>query len=329
MRIFSGYINLWVFGLTMLLAAIMTGQQRQNPFEVKPRLKDLKPETLVIPSSSADSIVTRDTTVTGIIAEGAAAAENSEAKQSGDKNPFEVDHVPQKKSALAKRSERIQEQARTTQSSNGFIFWFLLLACGLLAVVINTRQKAVGLIYRSIVNENVLKLFQREESTRVSPYLIILYLIFCINLGVFAYLSAVHFGGPRGILVLLALFVTVGIIYIVRHTALTLCGRIFDIEKQTSLYSFTLMLFNHFAGVILIPANFLLAFGPADYRGAIIWTCLIILGVLVLIRTLRGIIIVSEYLTDRMFQIFVYLCAFEIAPVLILIKTVMNLGALK
>ena len=72
--------------------------------------------------------------------------------------------------------------------------------------------------------------------------------------------------------------------------------------------------------------NFLFAFGPDYLQEIVLIITFIILGVLVLLRTIRGIFIVSEHLIGRIFQIFIYLCAFEIAPVLILIKTVMNLG---
>jgi hypothetical protein len=241
-------------------------------------------------------------------------------------NPFDVDHVPIRKSAIAKRTEKLQSQAEGTQSSNGFLFWFLLFSCAVLAVVINIKGKALGLLSRSIFNENMLKLFQREESTRFSPYLFLLYLIYCINLAVFIYLASSFFGGPKGIIIFVYILVGVIGVYLVRHFSLNLLGNIFSLNKNTQLYGFSIMIFNEFAGLVLIPFNFLLAFGPSEIKEIILWSTIVILCILLLLRTFRGIFIVSEYLTNRFFQIFIYLCAFEIAPMLIFIKTIMNLS---
>jgi hypothetical protein len=142
---------------------------------------------------------------------------------------------------------------------------------------------------------------------------------------VFAYLLFTQYGGPKGIFIYLYILVgTIGL-YIIRHFSLMVFGIIFSLSKNTQLYSFAIMIFNHFAGIILIPLNFLLAFGPHEIKEIILWISIAILVILLFLRTIRGIFIVSEHLTDRFFQIIVYLCAFEIAPMLIFIKTLMNL----
>lgn len=240
-------------------------------------------------------------------------------------NPFEVDHVPVRKSSIANRTEKLRTQTESTQTSNGFLFWFLLFSCAILAIVINTKSKALGLLYKSIFNENMLKLFQREESAKVSSYLFLLYLIYCVNIAVFLYLANAHLGGKRGILVFIAILVGVVLIYAIRHISLKLLGYLFSISKSTDLYSFSIMIFNQFTGVALIPVNFLLAFGPGSIQNILIWSSFLFLGIILLLRTFRGIFIVSEHLSDRLFQIFIYLCAFEIAPMLVLFKTIMNL----
>ena len=231
-----------------------------------------------------------------------------------------------RKSAISIIDENPNSQTEISRTSNGFLFWFLLLACGILAIILNLKSKAPGLIYRSMLNENMLKLFYREESTKFSSYLFLLYCVFCINLAVFIYLASSFTGGPNGIYVFLAILTGVIFLYIIRHISLSLLGKIFDVNKYTDLYSFAIMIFNQFAGLILLPLNFLIAFGPNGIHEIVLYISFIVLIILVLLRTIRGIFIVSEHLMSGIFQIFIYLCAFEIAPVLILIKTVMNLG---
>ena len=312
----SGYIILIFFVSTL-------AQTRVNPFEIKQRLKSMH---IVDTFTPIQDNFMADSTMLSAAVQDSIPNENAKDDATDIANPFEVDHVPIRKSAIAKRTEKLQSQAESTHSSNGFIFWFLLFGCAILAIVMNMKVKALGLISKSIFNENMLKLFQREESMKFSPYLFLLYLIYCINLAAFVYLTSDFFGGPRGILIFIYALIGIIGIYLVRHVSLNLLGDIFSLTKNTQLYGFSIMIFNQFAGLVLIPLNFLLAFGTSGIKEIILWSTIIILCILLLLRTVRGIFIVSEYLTDRFFQIFIYLCAFEIAPMMVFIKTIMNLS---
>ncbi len=158
-------------GYVFILCTVLSfGQSRVNPFEVKQRLQALPVESTVIQTTS-DTLL-QDTVTEGTPISGDTLSAN---KSNQIANPFEVDHVPIIKSSIATRTEKLRTQTETTQTSNGFLFWFLLFSCALLAIVINIKSKALGFITKSIYNENMLKLFQREESTKISAYLIILY----------------------------------------------------------------------------------------------------------------------------------------------------------
>lgn len=321
------YLSGW---LVLMLCSMALAQSRSNPFEIKPRLKTMQIVDTLMPSLPTNATVSGsiDTLGAGSV-DSLSGVQKSAAANGGSlssDNPFEVDHVPIRRSPTAKRTENLQKQADNTQVSNGFLFWFLLLTSGLLAVVLNSKSKAVGILFRSIFNENMLKLFQREEQTKVSTYLILLYFIFIVNVAIYVYLVSAHFGAPKGIFVFLMILLGAVIVYLIRHFGLFLFGNAFLVAKNTELYSFTIMVFNQFAGVILIGINFLLAFGPEGVQEFMIWASFIFIGLLILLRTFRGIFIVSEHLGDRIFQIIIYLCAFEVAPILILIKTLLKFG---
>jgi Domain of unknown function (DUF4271) len=311
--------SVWLF---MSLGVIMS-QGRSNPFEVKQRLSSI-PETEKQVSPTLPSDTTTSANLEGII-DTNEKRDTTKASSAEEINPFEVDHLPLRKNITSNRTKNLNGQLETTEASNGFLFWFLLLSCALLAIMLNTRAKAIGLISKSILNENILKLYYREESTRTSLYLLVLYFIFAINIASLFYLVASHFSGPKGILVYMSILAIVIVVYIIRHVFLAVFGNIFGISKNTQLYSFAILVFNIFLGICLIPLNFILAFGPEDFQVVILWISVLIVLIMVLLRTFRGVFIVSEYLIDRIFQIFIYLCAFEIAPMLILVKFVMKL----
>lgn len=329
MKVFTIYQRRFLFTgyIFLVIISFISAQSKNNPFEIKPRLQKL-PLTDTIVSQIKSFAEQKDTLVSATTTKVQQGIKSGETPTSAtpDENPFEIDHVPMRKSAISIIDENPNSQTEISRTSNGFLFWFLLLACGILAIILNLKSKAPGLIYRSMLNENMLKLFYREESTKFSSYLLLLYCVFCINLAVFIYLASSFTGGPNGIYVFLAILAGVIFLYIIRHISLSLLGKIFDVNKYTDLYSFAIMIFNQFAGLILLPLNFLIAFGPNGIHEIVLYISFIVLIILVLLRTIRGIFIVSEHLMSGIFQIFIYLCAFEIAPVLILIKTVMNLG---
>lgn len=315
------YKQIYFISVVLLLLCIVSGysQTRSNPFEIKPRLKQLNiVDTIPISYENEvnkdSQIVKKENTITG---------ENETIISDVFKNPFEVDHVPLRKSTLNREIDN-KQQIGSSLVSNAFLFWFLIFTCALLAIVINTKGKSLNQLTKSIFNENMLKLFYREESSKTSTYLFILYFIYIINISVYLYLISGYFGGPRGINQLLIIIVIMTIVYLIRHLALSLFGNLFELTKNTDIYGFSIMIYNQFVGIFLIPINFIFAFGPHALQEIILWVSLIILGILLSLRTFRGIFIVSEFLSNRIFQIFIYLCAFEIAPILILVKTVIK-----
>lgn len=249
-------------------------------------------------------------------------ASNNQKSDAGvlvGKNPFDVDHIP----FVAAREEGVPVLAENTDKNpNVMLFWMLLFSCAVLAIAINSNLKYCLSAYHAIWNDNLMRLFHRETSGKLFTTTILLYLVFVMNAGAFVYLfpSIQRNGQDMSLWALLAAFF-VGL-YLVRHTGLFLFGRIFLVSRNTSLYSFTIMIFNFFTGILLIPFNFLLAFGPSGIRDIVLISAVSIVGFFVLFRYFRGLMIISEHLPGRFFQILLYLCTFELSPLLILIKTI-------
>ena len=114
-------------------------------------------------------------------------------------------------------------------------------------------------------------------------------------------------------------------LYLLRHLFIKVIGMIFPFQKESQLFGFTIQTFNIFLGIVLIPFNLIIAFGPAYVVTPLIYIGVIIIGILALIRTFRGFLIASTYIQSNLFHFLLYLCAFEILPILLLIKIVGNL----
>lgn len=326
---------LFLLSLWILLSTVCWSQRRSNPFEILPRLDSVRQAEEKSGVSQTTSVMVSDTTSLSESSE-VAEFETNETETEEKKlnltdpryNPFEVDHVPIRKTKLSELEKKVDLSTAivsSTAKSNNFLIWFLLISAALLAIVINSRQNILSVVYRSVFNENMLKLFQREEQQKQSTYTVLLYLIFAINAATFLYLTLTQFSELRGLKVWVAILLLVILVYVVRHLSLHLLGQLFKIEKSTGLYSFTVMIINFAAGLILIPFNLLIAFGPDKIATVMLYTAVTIIIIFVVLRIIRGIFIATEYVNERLFQIFIYLCAFEIAPVLILVKTAVKI----
>lgn len=246
-------------------------------------------------------------------------------------NPFEVSHVPYRRSELKEQATKGVTQSNTNKSnsrsivsvkstSNTFIFWLVLFTLLLLAIVVNVQRNAISKVAKSITNENVLKLSKREENGGLTGHYIMLYVMFFINLACFIYLIAKHYTGFDGFSNWLIVFSAVSIVYIARHISMAFIGNIFDISKDSSLYSFTIMTFNIFLGLVLIPVNLVVAFSPLEISRPAMYVGIGLILILLLIRIARGLLIGARFIGEHLFQFFLYLCTFEIAPILILLR---------
>ena len=125
--------------------------------------------------------------------------------------------------------------------------------------------------------------------------------------------------GLRGTPMILFLVFLV-LVYAVKHFIVRLLGETFMISKEMRHYNFNIILYNILVGIILMPINLFLAFGPSGLRMPMIYTGLALIALMYILRQFRGIVIGSHLIVQNVFQFFVYLCAIEILPVLVLFK---------
>ncbi len=257
--------------------------------------------------------------------------ENDENIEQLDQNPFDVSHVPIRKSKLKTEADAFKTQSKQLNNiepsgSNAFLFFLNLLSAFLLAIVINTQKEAIKKITNAITNENVLKLIHREEKKVISGYHLLLYISFFINAAIFVYLILFNFYKIQGWMPYQLIFLGLLGLYLIRHIFIMLLGKVFPFKKDSQLFGFTIQTFNIFLGIILIPFNLIIAFGPEKAAVPLIYLGLVIIGILALLRTFRGFLIATTYVQSNLFHFLLYLCTFEILPILLLIKIIGNFG---
>jgi len=219
-------------------------------------------------------------------------------------------------------SEQASDQNPGKKISGAFLALIFLGIFLLLTIIVNINRGLLNKIYRASLNENFSALLYRERKHSSLNYLYsIAYVIFFINVGLFIYL--IQFLGESGsdkkfplwLLTLLPIA-----IYVTRHVIMRVLAHVFPITKEVNQFNFNIVVFNIMIGLVLIPINLFLAYGPSILHLPILYGTIFILAGLYLFRQLRGVLISSSIISTNVFLFFIYLCTVEILPIAVLLK---------
>jgi hypothetical protein len=207
-------------------------------------------------------------------------------------------------------------------SSKGFQIFFLLLSLLFLIFIVNVERNFVRDLWRVISNENYGSLHHRNQRNTMRQILLLMgYAVFIFQSGIFIYhaMRIFHYQGSVQLSIWLPMLLVTGI-YLVRHTVIRYLRWLFNNQKEMTLFGFDISIFNTMIGLILLPINILLLFGPES-----IYKPLIIIGIITfiaayLLRQLRWVLTAQGLIAHSLFLFFVYLCAVEILPLWALSK---------
>ncbi len=221
--------------------------------------------------------------------------------------------------------EALVKREPSSSGSIGLALFLILFGLSLVILTwaVNINRGFIQKIYKAALNENFSALLLREQRFASSQFLYyIVYAVFFLNGGLFIYLVSRYaiwdFGHRNTPMILFLVFLVV--MYVVKHIVTRLLGETFQISNEMRHFNFNIILYNILAGIALMPVNLFLAFGPPGMRMPMIYAGLGIIVFMYIMRQFRGFIIGSHLIMKYAFQFFVYLCAIEILPVLVLIK---------
>ncbi len=113
-------------------------------------------------------------------------------------------------------------------------------------------------------------------------------------------------------------------IYIGKFLTLKTMGWILRISRATDAYLFVVFMVNKMAGIFLLPVLLLMAFPYYSILPAIIALSLFVLALLLGYRFFVSFRLVRNEIKLNLFHFFLYLCAFEIAPLLLIYKALLT-----
>ncbi|MCB9282753.1 MAG: DUF4271 domain-containing protein [Lewinellaceae bacterium] len=292
------------FGLLLLLAAVqgLFAQGGQNPFELKPRLPK---DTITASQAPVDSVPS---------------------------NPFEIVAPPAPGETPA-TTDSYEEGApggiivSSTEEGRYRRFLFTtVIELFLFLTILFTLFRSIPIrVYRAFLNDNILSQLHREQGSIVSIPYFLFYLFFFFNAGFFLFLLTRYYGitiAQRNWISFLLLTGGLMALFAGKHLLLKILEAVLPFSKEFRLYSFTIIVFSIAIGILLIPFNLLIAYGPVDAVSGVVVLSMVMLGFVFAFRFIRGIFIAGRLVALHLFHFLLYICTVEIAPVLIIAKMI-------
>lgn len=296
------HIKRLLFAATLwcLLGLDANGQETSSPFDLAPRLE-------------------------------VAARQDSAEVIPVSTNPFDIVAVPSgsqpvKGPGFQIRSEKNTKPLTAKEKETNyrrFLFVSILIMFIILTLIVTIFRILIEKIWKAFLNDNLLNQLHREQSSGLALAYVILYVLFFINAGLFAFLAARQFGIYISASNLYALLLCIGgiaVFFVVKHFVLWLAGFIFPIGKEVDSYQFTIMIFNIIIGLFLVPVVLFIAYAPQTTTEVVVYGAIGVLGLTYLFLYLRGLFIANRFIAGNKFHFLLYLCAVEIAPILAILK---------
>ena len=167
----------------------------------------------------------------------------------------------------------------------------------------------------------------REQLLQTPLASLMLNILFVISAGLYlAFLSRYYqFADDLSFrLLIIYSIIFVALIYLGKFLFLKIIGWLFGVQKATDMYIFIVFMVNKMLGIFLLPILVLLAFPHPVLHPIVVVLSLFLVGFLFAYRFFISFKPVRSEVKINRFHFFLYLCAFEIAPLILIYKVLLN-----
>ncbi|RYY34165.1 MAG: DUF4271 domain-containing protein [Sphingobacteriaceae bacterium] len=209
------------------------------------------------------------------------------------------------------------------RTRNGWIIGvvvLILLYAGFLRLAL---AKDIDKVLQSVFNRQLVSQNDDGNSVLSTWSFLGLLILFGLVFGVFFYQLAAYYQvyyPLSGVNLLMALAVSVVLLLVLKLFMLKFIGFVFQISEVTNRYIAILSLTYFALTFIALPVTVCLSLINIELTPLILLMALVLSGVILVWLYLRNSIIIISNFRFSKFYLFLYLCALEICPILILIK---------
>lgn len=203
-----------------------------------------------------------------------------------------------------------------------WIFWLIVMAFALLTFTRVFYERRFKLMVSAVFSRNAARLASGERSIFQHQSFVLILMAAIISGALFIY-QVLHFFNPELVQGIQGIWLTLQIFggwlayYLLKVLLIRTSGVIFRNKAISAEYIQNIFIFSLFTGVILLPLTLLATYlSPAPF----IYTALVILTFIMVIRFFRGFLIGLSDPKFSVLHLFLYLCTLEILPVVFIAK---------
>jgi hypothetical protein len=199
----------------------------------------------------------------------------------------------------------------------------LLIAVVFYTAIFLVHRRPVGRLFKALINYSVSNQLVRDENITIQRVLALLSVGFLITGGLVLSLLAKQKGILKTEVSGLTLFFIslsfLAVNYTLKMIWIKFLGMVYKAEKTAGNYLFHILLFNNASGLIFLPL-LLFHFYTNHSHQIFLWLCLWVFALFWVYRLFRGIKAWISAPGFSVLYLIFYICALEIAPLLIVFK---------
>ncbi len=204
----------------------------------------------------------------------------------------------------------------------------LVFILGIL-LVIRVRISSPGKFNKALnalTNIRLMRQMIREE-TSVVRHQFMLLAVFCLNASLIIYLilkyQEIAVPYLSGVVLYLAIVLSIGVLYSLKSLFIRTVEFLSNGDHGLEEYHHNVFLVARVFGLVLFPVALIFAYSPLNYFSAFLWATIGLTLLAFTFRTLRG-FMNSLHAGNSLFYIFFYICTFEILPILVFYKALLE-----
>ena len=228
---------------------------------------------------------------------------------------------------MARESQVVYKiEQRFALPDKDLLFYLILMLIFLFGFVNNVFPQYFSKLFKQFSQSSLRMIQYREQLLQNSLGSLIINICFILSFSLMSTLLIFN----RHLLALsfwegffyISLFFT--FLYIGKYISLQIAGYVFNSKELVNTYVFVVFMINKVLGVLLVPFILVLAFAKPIFHPYAIGGAALITVLLILYRYLFSLTSVRNKLHISSFHFFLYLCAFEILPLTILYKFIVQ-----
>ena len=206
-----------------------------------------------------------------------------------------------------------------------YLFVAMLLVLGLFRLYF---AKYFNDLQRLFFNTTLKQKQIREQMIQAALPSLLFNAYFIVSAGVFAFFLLQYYklnAATNRWILMSACILLILVIYVVKFITLKLCGWIFDRKEAADTYIFIVFLLNKLLGVFLVPFSIIISYARGSLLDIVVTLSYALIAGFFLYRIFLSYSALRNELKISLLHFFLYLCAFEIIPVILIYKVLLDL----